>query len=235
MGELKKRAQAISLADEMPFPEALIVASEEMEVADLKKAKPAIDFPMLLNQAKELLLGAGTTVRLDADPEAGGRNKHETIAAEDPNAFRQTVFDANMPVVPGKVPLQFPSSHPDRFDELYNFARVVKCKSADSLIHLAAGTRNISKAEVVDLEGSIKRYAENPALSKRFGETLSTVQSFLQGAGYSPQSMFSTHDAEHICAKTEEREGFSIGAQIYAQLRAAAKTQLNGNQSQQAL
>jgi hypothetical protein len=235
MGELKKRAQAISLADEMPFPEALIVASEEMEVADLKKAKPAIDFPMLLNQAKELLLGAGTTVRLDADPEAGGRNKHETIAAEDPNAFRQTVFDANMPVVPGKVPLQFPSSHPDRFDELYNFARVVKCKSADSLIHLAAGTRNISKAEVVDLEGSIKRYAENPALSQRFGETLSTVQSFLQGAGYSPQSMFSTHDAEHICAKTEEREGFSIGAQIYAQLRAAAKTQLNGNQSQQAL
>jgi hypothetical protein len=235
MGELKKRAEAISSADEVPFPEALTLASEQMEVADLKKKRPALDFPMMLNQARELLLGAGTTVRLDADPEARGRNKHETIAAEDPNAFRQTVFDANMPVLPGKVPLQFPSSHPDRFDELYNFARVVKCRSAESLIHLAAGTRNISPAEVTELESSIKRYAENPQLAQRYGETLSTVQSFLQAAGYSPKSMFSTEDAEHVCAKTEEREGLSIGSQIYAQLRAAAKTQLSGKQSQQAL
>lgn len=235
IGELKKRALVISSADEIPFADALSLASEEMEVADLKKKKPALDFPMRLNQARELLLGAGTTVCLDTDPEAGGRTKHEMIAAEDPNAFRQTVFDANTAVLPGKVPLQFPSSHPDRFDELINFARAVKCKSADSLIHLAAGTRNITPAEVVELEGSINRYAENPALSQRYGETLSTVQSFLQAAGYSAQSMFSTRDAENMCAKTEKRDGLSMGSQIYAQLRAAAKTQLNGKQSQQAL
>ena len=57
-----------------------------------------------------------------------------------------------MAVLPGKVPLQFPLSHPDRFDELYNFARVVKSEGVDSLIHLAAGTRNISPAEVGELE-----------------------------------------------------------------------------------
>ena len=235
IGELKKRAELISSTDEIPFPEALSLASEQMEVADLKKKKPAIDLPMRLNQAREVLLGAGTTVRLDTDPEGGGRTKHEMIAAEDAGGFRQTVFDANMAVLPGKVPLQFPSAHPDRFDELYNFARVVKCKSVDSLVHLAAGTRNILRSEVNDLEASIKRYAEDPELAQRYGETLSTVQSFLQAAGYPAQSMFSTRDAEDICAKTEEHDGTSIGAQIHTQLRAAAKTQLNGKQSQQVL
>lgn len=235
IGELKKRALVISSADEIPFGEALSLASEQMEVADLKKKKPALDFPMRLNQARELLLGAGTTVRLDTDPEDGGRTKHEMIAAEDAGSFRQTVFDANMAVLPGKVPLQYPSSHPDRFDELYNFARVVKCRSVDSLIHLAAGTRNISPAEVTELEDSVKRYAENPGLAQRYGETLSTVQSFLQAAGYPAQSMFSSRDAENICAKTEERDGLSVGAQIHVQLRAAAKTQLTSKQSQQVL
>jgi hypothetical protein len=235
IGELKKRAEIISSADEIPFPEALSLASEQMEVADLKKKKPTLDFPMRLNQAREILLGAGTTVRLDTDPEAGGRTKHEMIAAEDQSAFRQTVFDPNMAVLPGRVPLQFPSSHPDRFDELYNFARVVKCKSIDSLIHLAAGTRNLSRAEILDLVESIKRYAENPGLAQQYGETLSTVQSFLQSVGYPAQSLFSTQDAENICAKSEERAGESIGAQIYTQLRAAAKTQLNAKQSQQVL
>jgi hypothetical protein len=47
--------------------------------------------------------------------------------------------------------------------------------------------------------------------------------------------MFSTRDAEDICAKTEEHDGTSIGVQIHTQLRAAAKTQLNGKQSQQVL
>lgn len=234
IGELKKRALAISSADEIPFEEALSLASEQMEVAELRKKKPALDFPMRLNQAQELLLGAGTTVRLDTDPETGGRTKHEIIAA-DAGAFRQTVFDANMAVLPGKVPLQLPLSHPDRFDELYNFARVVKSGGVDSLIHLAAGTRNISTAEVGELQRSIKRYAENPEFSQRYGEILGTLQSFLQDAGYPAQSMFSTQDAEKICAKTEERDGDSIGAQIYTQLRAAAKTRLNGTSSQQVL
>jgi hypothetical protein len=223
IGELKKSAQALSSADEISFPEALSLASEQMEVANLKTKKPTLNFPMQLNQARELLLGAGTTVRLDTDPEAGSRTKHEMIAAEDADAFGQTVFEAKMAVLPGKVPLQFPSSHPDRFDELYNFA------------HLAAGTRNISRYEVTELEGSIKRYAENPELSQRYGETLSTLQSFLQAAGYPAQSIFSTREAEKICARTEERDGLSIGDQIYTQLRAAAKTQLNGKQPQQVL
>jgi hypothetical protein len=237
IAELKKRAVAISAADEIPFEDALTLASEEMEVADLKKRTPAIDLPMRLNQARELLLGGGGTVRLDTDPESGGRTKHEMIAAEDAGPFRLSFLDgsANMSVLPGRVPLQYPPSHADRFDELYNFALAVKIKSAESLIHLAAGTRNISPDEVEEIEDAITLYAENPDLSRNYGKTLGTLQSLLSEAGYPTQSMFSTQDAQRICEQAEVRDGASIGAQIYTQLRKAAKSKLSGQSAQQAL
>ena len=140
-----------------------------------------------------------------------------------------------MSVLPGRVPLQYPPSHADRFDELYNFALAVKIKSAESLIHLAAGTRNISHDEVGEIEDAITLYAENPDLSRNYAKTLGTLQSLLSEAGYPSQSMFSTQDAQRICEQAEARDGASIGAQIYTQLRSAARSRLNGHSAQKVL
>jgi hypothetical protein len=237
IAELKKRASALCADDEIPFEYALSLASEEMEVANLKRNKPAVDLPMRLNQARELLLGGGGTVRLDTDSEARGRTKHEMFAAEEPAPLRQSVLDAgaNLIILPGKVPLQYPPSFVDRFDELYNFALAVKSKSAESLVHLAAGTRNISPDEVRELTDAIELYAEHPDLSRHYAKTIGTIQAFLSEAGYPTQSMFSAADAQRICDQAEERDGATIGAQIYAQLRVAAKAQLKGQSAQQAL
>jgi len=159
------------------------------------------------------------------------------FAAEEPAPLGQSILDAstNLVILPGKVPLQYPPSFVDRFDELYNFALAVKSKSAESLVHLAAGTRNISPDEVRELTDAIKLYAEHPDLSRHYAKTIGTIQAFLSEAGYPTQSMFSTADAQRICDQAEERDGATIGAQIYAQLRVAAKAQLKGQSAQQAL
>ena len=76
IGELKKRALAISSADEIPFEEALSLASEQMEVADLRKKKPALDFPMRLNQAEGT--SPGRRDNRSVGHRSGDRRPHQT-------------------------------------------------------------------------------------------------------------------------------------------------------------
>jgi hypothetical protein len=233
--KLKKRAAEISNADEIPFEDALIVASEEMEIDQLKKKTQHPDYAMRLNQAREMLLGRGQTVRLDMQPDSG-RSRHEMIAQEEPDTS-QAILDAHSDLIiaPGKVPLPYPQSYTDRFDALYNFARAVERNAADALLHLAAGTKNISLPEVQLIGETIRRYAENPDVSRPYTKTLETLHSLLSDANYPTEPMFAIKDVKQLCATNEKVRDLSIGAQIHEQLRVAARSKLDGTSSQQSL
>lgn len=227
MGKLKKTAEEISSSEEIDFEEALLVAREQFEVAELKRSKARPDLGLLLDTACNILTKRGVTISLDnVDPTE--RSLHEKIGSAIPPISQDSL--GSQAAIPGAVPLDVSGSLPARFDAIFNFAKVTGTRALDGLVHLAAGTRNILPEEIEQFTNAVELYAENPSVGRQTKRILITAREFLSGAGITDIPLFDTPTAQQMVDQQIE-SGASPGSMTYQRLRDAAKGETLGGRS----